>query len=169
MESRAATDCGEKETLVVMDFIQPPHTYAEWAQVLDILQSKTEDNAVLQAMQEGTVKWQASVAERLARRLSDAVNTRMNMATDHFQQSIRHAGGQEGPLVQALLTLRHDLAFLYAAADIPAVPEKERTQLRGLIRQQADKMQRSLEDTAQKDRSGKMSSLVRNHRVNVLE
>lgn len=152
-----------------MASIQPPHTYAEWVQILDKLQSKTEDKAVLQAMQEGTVKWQAGVAERLTRRLANAVNARMNMATDQFQQNILHAGDQEGSLVQALLALRHDLAFLYATADIPAVPEKERTQLRGLIRQQGDKMQRSLEDTAQKDRSGKMSSLVRNNRVNVLE
>lgn len=151
-----------------MASIQPPHTYAEWVQVLDILQSKTEDKAVLQAMQEGTVKWQAGVAERLTHRLADAVNKRMNMAADRFQQNILHASGQEGPLVQALLSLRHDLAFLYAVADIPAVPEKERTQLRGLVEQQADKMQRSLEDTAQKDRSGKMPSLVRNHRVNIL-
>lgn len=169
MESRTAADRGEKETLVVMASIQPPHTYAEWVHVLDILQSKTEDKAVLQALQKGTVAWQVGVAERLTHRLADAINARMNMATDHFQQDMRHAGGQEGPLIQALLALRHELFFLYAAADIPAVPEKERAQLRGLVGQQADKIQRSLEDTARKDWSGRMASLVRNHRVNGLE
>lgn len=153
----------------MMVSIQPPHTYAEWAQALDMLQSKTEDQAVLRALQQGTVAWQSGVAERLTRRLADAVNARMDMATDRFQQNIRHVGGQEGPVVQALLALRHELSFLYTATDIPAIPEKERAQLCGLVRQQADKMQRSLEDTARQDRSGRMSSLVRNHRVNVFE
>lgn len=149
-----------------MAFIQSPHTYAEWAQVLDILGSKADDEAVLRALQQGTIVWQAGVAERFVQKLADAVNTRLNMATDLFQQNIRHAGGQEGPLVQALLSLRRELSFLYAAVDIPAVPGKERAQFRNLVKQQADKMQCSLEDTARQDRFGKMSSLVRNHRVN---
>lgn len=32
--------------------------------------------------------------------------------------------------------------------------------------EQADNMQKSLEDSAKNDRSGRMSSIVRNHRVN---
>ena len=44
--------------------IQVPHTYAEWASVLDMLKEKQDDEAVLSAMQQGTLEWQSGVAER---------------------------------------------------------------------------------------------------------
>lgn len=147
--------------------IQTPHTYSEWNAVLDMLRDRQDDAAVLAAMRQGTLAWQSGVAERFAKKLVDTINARMNAATDKFQKSMSRSGGQEGAIVQALLALRKELSFLVKAIDLPVIPEKDRAQYCNLVREQADQIQTSLEDSAKKDRSGKLSSIVRNHKVNV--
>lgn len=146
--------------------IQAPHTYADWTKVLDIFKTKQDDTDVLLAMQNGALEWQSGIAERFSKRLVDAVNTRMNGASDKFQRDMSNAHGAEGAIVQALLSLRKEMLFLIQAVNIPALPEEYRRQYVQLVIDQADNMQNSLEDTARKDRSGKMASIVRNHRVN---
>lgn len=148
--------------------IRAPHTYAEWASVLTLLKDKTDDGAVLAAMQAGTIEWQTGVAERFSKKLIDAVNSRMNAASDKFQLDIQRARGQERAIVQALLALRKEMRFLTRVLDIRAIPEQDRAQYVGLVRAQADAMQKSLEDSAKADRTGKLSSIIRNNRVNSL-
>jgi len=62
--------------------INPPRIYSEWVEVLDMLRTKADDEAVLQALLRGTVEWQSGVAERFAKKLTDTINARMNDATD---------------------------------------------------------------------------------------
>lgn len=147
--------------------ITPPHTYAEWASVLDMLKNRTDDEAVLHAMRQGTIQWQSGVAERFSKRLIDAVNYRMDKATDKFQREMGRAHGQEMSFVQALITLRRELEFLSKAINLPALPEKDRQQYYQLVISHANSIQSSLEDSAKTDRSGKLASIVRNNKVNV--
>lgn len=144
----------------------PPVTYAEWVELFDKLKDKTNDEAVLSALKRGSIAWQSGVAERFAQRLINAINIRINAATDKFQKDLTYGRGQEGAMIQAILSLRKEMAFLYDAINLPVIPEKDRVQYCALVRGQADKMQESLEESARKDRSGKMSSIVRNHKVN---
>lgn len=146
--------------------ITPPRTYSEWVSVLDVLKSKTDDDAVLSAMQKGTIEWQSGVAERFTKKLIDVINYRMNSATDRFQKEISHAYGQERAVVQALIALRKELSFLSKAINLPAIPEKDRPKYHKLVIDQADNMQNALEDSAKRDRSGKLASIVKNNRVN---
>lgn len=146
--------------------IAPPNTYSEWVSVLDMLKNKTDDEAVLEAMLKGTLEWQSGVAERFAKKLVDTINFRMNSATDKFQKEMGRSNGQERAIVQALLALRKEMCFLSKAINLPAIPEKDREQYHQLVISQANSMQSSLEDSAKKDRTGKMSSIVRNNRVN---
>lgn len=149
-----------------MSMINPPHTYSEWTKIIDIFISKTDDEEVLNAMKQGSIEWQSGVAERFARSLIDAVNARMNSATDKFQKEITRSAGQEREIVRALISLRREMKFLAEAVDIPAIPADDRGRYRQLVLDQADAIQRSLEDSAKNDRSGKMSSIIRNNKVN---
>lgn len=149
--------------------ISIPHTYSEWVGILNIFKEKTDDTEVLRAMQQGTIEWQSGIAERFAKRLIDSVNYRMNAASDKFQKDLARANGQEGAIVQALLSLRKEMQFLAQAINLPALPEKDRQYYQRLVISQADNMQKSLEDSSKKDRSGKMSNIVRNHRVNAFQ
>lgn len=146
--------------------VSPPHTYSEWVAVLDMLKAKTDDEAVLNAMLQGTLEWQSGVAERFARKLVDTINYRMNCASDKFQKEMSRAYGQERAIVQALLALRKEMSFLARAINLPVIPEKDRNQYYQMVVEQANNMQSSLEDSARKDRTGKLSSIVRNNRVN---
>ncbi len=143
-----------------------PHTYAEWVNIIDKLKAKTDDDEVLYAMKQGTIEWQTGVAERFLKKLADAINSRMNMASDKFQKAISRPNAEEREIVQALLSLRKEMAFLTGAVDLPALPENERSQYKQLVISQACKMQSSLEESAKKDRSGKLLTIVRNHKVN---
>lgn len=146
--------------------IAPPRTYAEWVAVLDMLKSKVDDESVLIAMQQGSIEWQSGVAERFAKKLIDVINFRMNSASDKFQKEMGRAYGQERAIVQALLALRKEMCFLSKAINLPAIPEKDRQHYYQLVINQANSMQSSLEDSAKKDRSGKLASIVRNNKVN---
>lgn len=146
--------------------ISAPHTYSEWVKVITILKNKTNDEDALAAMKAGTIEWQSGVAERFSKKLIEAVNVRMNGASDKFQLDISRAGGQEGAVVQAILALRREMSFLVQAINLPVIPEKERQHYLNLVLEQADIMQKSLEDSAKNDRTGKLSSIVRNHKVN---
>lgn len=147
--------------------ITPPRIYAEWVAVLDMLKNKTDDESVLLAMQQGTIEWQSGVAERFTKKLIDVINYRMNSASDKFQKEMGRAYGQERAIVQALLALRKEMSFLSKAINLPAIPENDRQQYYQLVISQANSMQSSLEDSAKKDRSGKLASIVRNNKVNV--
>ena len=83
--------------------ITPPKTYSEWVDVLNKLKTMEDDEAVLSAMQRGTVEWQIGVAERFSKKLIDVINYRMNAASDKFQKEIKRSNGQERVIVQALL------------------------------------------------------------------
>ncbi|MCI9077897.1 MAG: hypothetical protein HFH68_03085 [Lachnospiraceae bacterium] len=143
-----------------------PHTYAEWVNITDKLKSRTNDEEILNAMKQGTIEWQTGVAERFLKKLADVINSRMNMASDKFQKTISRPNTEEREIVQALLALRKEMAFLADAVDLPALPENERSQYKQLVISQACKMQSSLEESARKDRSGKLLTIVRNHKVN---
>lgn len=145
-----------------------PHTYAQWADVLDVLLEKTDDEDVLEVMKQGTLEWQSGVAERFTKRLIDTVNARMNAASDKFQKEIGRANGSESVIIHALLALRKELSFLMKVMDLPALPEKERQQYVQLVIDQANIIQKSLEDSAKKERTGKLLSIIRNHRVNAI-
>lgn len=146
--------------------VTPPKNYAEWVVVLDMLKNKTDDEAVLDAMLKGSIEWQTGVAERFAKKLIDVINYRMNVASDKFQKDLSRANGQERTIVQALLALRKEMFFLSKAINLPVIPEKDRNQYYQLVISQANSMQNSLEDSAKKDRTGKLASIVRNNRVN---
>ena len=133
---------------------------------MTIFKNKTNDEDVLRAMKAGTIEWQSGVAERFSQKLIDSVNARMNAASDKFQLELSRAYGSEGAIVQAILALRKEMAFLSKAIDLAVLPEKDRQYYVNLVFEQANSMQKSLEDSAKNDRSGKLSSIIRNHKVN---
>ncbi len=128
---------------------------------------QTDDEEVLRAMQQGELVWQSGVAERFSKRLVEVVNRRMDMADKSFGCKTSRAGGNERVLVQALLDLRKEMKFLAEIMNLSVIPQDLRLQYVQLVKDQADRMQHSLEDSAKKtDRSGKLSSIVRSHPVN---
>ena len=141
-----------------------PKIYADWIKVFDVLKSGEDDEAILPLMQEGEIVWQSGVAERFLRKLVDTVNFRLNKAIDSFQKSRQ---SDENEIVQSLMQLRRELQFILKAVDINTIPVKEKTELRNMIINQSNSIQESLEKSSESDRSGKLSSIIKNNKVTV--
>ena len=141
-----------------------PKIYADWIKVFDVLKSGEDDEAILSLIQEGEIVWQSGVAERFLRKLVDTVNFRLNKAIDNFQKSRQ---SDENEIVQSLMQLRRELQFMLKVVDINAVPVKEKMELRNMIINQSNSIQESLEKSSESDRSGKLSSIIKNNKVTV--
>ncbi|PHH98969.1 hypothetical protein [Fusobacterium polymorphum] len=141
-----------------------PKIYADWIKVFDILKSGEDDEVILPLMQEGEIVWQSGVAERFLRKLVDTVNFRLNKAIDSFQKSRQ---SDENEIVQSLMQLRRELQFMLKVVDINTVPVKEKMELRNMIINQSNSIQESLEKSSESDRSGKLSSIIKNNKVTV--
>ena len=141
-----------------------PKIYADWIKVFDVLKSGEDDETILPLIQEGEIVWQSGVAERFLRKLVDTINFRLNKATDAFQRSHQT---DENEIVQSLMQLRRELQFMLKVVDINAVPVKEKMELRNMIINQSNSIQESLEKSSESDRSGKLSSIIKNNKVTV--
>ena len=141
-----------------------PKIYADWIKVFNTLKSGENDETILPLMQEGEIVWQSGVAERFLRKLVDTVNFRLNKAIDNFQKSRQ---SDENEIVQSLMQLRRELQFMLRVVDINAVPVKEKMELRNMIINQSNSIQESLEKSSESDRSGKLSSIIKNNKVTV--
>ena len=141
-----------------------PKIYADWIKVFDVLKSGEDDEAILPLMQEGEIVWQSGVAERFLRKLVDTINFRLNKATDAFQRSHQT---DENEIVQSLMQLRRELQFMLKVVDINVIPVKEKMELRNMIINQSNSIQESLEKSSESDRSGKLSSIIKNNKVTV--
>ena len=118
-------------------------------------------------MQEGSLSWQSGVAERFTAQLMNAVEVRLGAVSEVFSRSMQHAR-DERETIAALLGLRRTLSFLLRAVDLPALPKEQRAALCKMVAEHAERMQESLLDTARSDRTGRMMSIVRSHRVSDL-
>ena len=145
----------------------PPKTYADWTVLLTLFKERGHDEEVLAAMQEGSLSWQSGVAERFTAQLMNAVEVRLGAASEVFSRSMQHAR-DERETIAALLGLRRTLSFLLRAVDLPALPKEQRAALCKMVAEHAERMQESLLDTARSDRTGRMMSIVRSHRVSDL-
>ena len=141
-----------------------PKIYADWIKVFNVLKSGEDDEAILPLMQEGEIVWQSGVAERFLRKLVDTVNFRLNKAIDSFQKSRQ---SDENEIVQSLMQLRRELQFMLRVVDINAVPVKEKMELHNMIINQSNSIQESLEKSSESDRSGKLSSIIKNNKVTI--
>ena len=139
-----------------------PKIYADWIKAFNILKSGEDDEVILPLMQEGEIVWQSGVAERFIRKLVDTVNFRLDKAIDNFQKSHR---SDENEIIQSLMQLRRELQFMLKVVDINAIPVKEKTELRNMIINQSNSIQESLEKSSESDRSGKLSSIIKNNKV----
>ena len=141
-----------------------PKIYADWIKVFNVLKSGEDDETILPLIQEGEIVWQSGVAERFLKKLVDTINFRLNKATDAFQRSHQT---DENEIVQSLMQLRRELQFMLKVVDINAIPVKEKTELRNMIINQSNSIQESLEKSSESDRSGKLSSIIKNNKVTV--
>lgn len=143
---------------------QGPRTYAQWSECLDRLASGTQDEACLVEMSRGELSWSGGVGPLFAQRLADEFNARLTRCSGHLTRDLR-TGADEGAVVRAILNARQSLFFLHRLAQLAVFAETLRAHLTSEVRKFAERSQKSLEDSAQADRSGRLRLLLQNNNL----
>ena len=86
-----------------------------------MLKNHDSDEDVVAAMERGTIPWQSGVAERFTAKMIEAVNKRLDDASDRFKRNMAHANGESG-LLQALNAMRKELALMKRVVSVNAIP-----------------------------------------------
>ncbi|OPX43596.1 hypothetical protein CLHUN_25340 [Ruminiclostridium hungatei] len=147
-----------------------PTTYSEWLDCFDAVKEGTRDSEVIESVQKGSLVLSAGVAGRFATHLSDVIQFRIKKASDKFSRAMQTCGGDLNLLSTTLLALRKEFKFLIKFVQLPVLPKGDIDILVKAIKEQADQMQKSLEDTcAKNDRTGTLVSIIKRNKVNSLE
>lgn len=144
--------------------MKAPTSYFEWSACIEALETGLNDEQVIQAMAQGNLSWTSGVANLFSERIGVAFNTRLQRCADRMTRDLSH-GSDETSLVRALLDTRRSLSLLHRAAGIPAFPQMLREHLHTEVKRYAERAQRSLEDSAKHDRSGRLVSLIRHNNL----
>lgn len=145
-----------------------PQNYSEWCSVFDEIAKAPIDEKYIEIVTNGCISWSSGVAERFLRNAVEMIRTRINKAQDAFQRQVRNSRGETRNLVYSLKTLRKEYCYSYELAAALPIPEEYSIQIRKLVQDQADQTQKSLEESAQEDRTGHLKLIVKNAGVNKL-
>lgn len=144
--------------------MKAPTSYSEWSACIEALEAGLNDELVIQAMAQGDLSWTSGVANLFSERISGAFNTRLKRCADRMTRDLSH-GSDETTLVRALLDTRRSLSLLHRVGEISAFPQMLRDHLCTEVKRYAERAQRSLEDSAKHDLSGRLSSLIRHNNL----
>lgn len=145
---------------------QPPRTYAEWVLLLDRFRAgDQEDQALLAAMQQGSLDWTNVVAERWTRQLADTLTARLTALSKNLQRGLDQSRGDTFAISQAMLKAKRALAPLSALTSLPCLQEQVRGHLNSELSRWTRETQESLERGARQDRtdSTRFLKLLRDH------
>ena len=145
-----------------------PANYADWCTLFDEIASGPKDEEYLDVISKGTISWTSGVAERFVKIAADMIEKRINKAQDVYQRQMKNARGVSNNISTALLTLRKEYRYVYSLAAVLPIPEDYRNQLTKMVQDHADTTQQSLEDSAKADRTGHLTTLVKNAHMNRL-
>lgn len=145
--------------------MKAPQTYAEWMEILTELEKGVDDENILRSIKAGSLSWQAGVAERFTRTLSETVDLRMNKAIDKFNNISRRGDLQS--LVRGIASLRKEFLFLAEVMNLSFIPEDTRVHLINNVVNASNQVQSSLEHSSKHDRTGRLSSIIRNNKISI--
>lgn len=141
-----------------------PESYAQWSECLDRLSGGLEDESCLRCMSAGKLSRTGGVATLFADRLGQEVNARLRRCSEGLTRDLKSTG-DESSVVRTIMNARQALFFLDRLVNTPAFPEVIRTHWTDEVKKFAQRAQKTLEDSARSDRSGRLVVLLRNNNL----
>jgi hypothetical protein len=142
--------------------IEPPQTYAQWSHCLEVLLRGENDDAVACAMAQGTASFESGAIENFARRFTEVFDARLGRLSGELDRALQTAR-DEATLCRALLDARRKLHFLLCIATLASLRQRVAQHLEPMLDQFAQRTDSSLLNSAQSDRSGHLSQMLRRH------
>lgn len=146
--------------------LKVPHTYNEWMNCLDAFRDEKMESEALYAMMQGSIEWQSGIAERFTKSIFDLIEYKLNIMQNNFNNRISKPAKSNMEIERNLLYARREFKRLMVLSKIKVFPQELCQHIEGYITKTADAMQNSLLDSAKRDRTGVIASLVRKNPVN---
>ncbi|WP_312136360.1 hypothetical protein [Brevundimonas sp.] len=141
--------------------IAPPCTYAEWSEFFNrFLSPDCDDLRLITLAGQGQVTWSAGLAENFGQRAVETLTSRLNAIGERLQQHLQRAR-TDADLLRAIMEVRRGLSTMRQFAQIPAFPEVLRESLTEIVDHHARERQKSLLESGARDRTGRLTSLLR--------
>ena len=142
--------------------MKQPTNYMEWCALFDEIAASPRDEEYIEAVQKGSIAWSSGVAERFVNSSAEMIRRRINAAQDTYQKQTRNARGNLGLIGHALQVLKKEYQYAYDLAKALPIPEPYHGQIAKSVLDQASNADKSLTESAKADRTGHLSSAVRN-------
>jgi acyl-CoA thioesterase len=113
-------------------------------------------------MESGQLDWTSGVAERFTNRLCELLDKKLKDSVNQLQSDLKRSGDNEIAIAQALLAMRRNNIQIYKLASLHVLSEDTKSSTQEMVSNAIQTMQKSLEDSAQRDRTGQMTRLIRN-------
>ena len=144
--------------------VQVPHTYSEWCDCLGYLKDSQYDKDIKVLMSKGSLSWTSGVAERFSERLALVFNMRLQECAQRLDRNISYSNDESG-LITGLLSARRTLSFLHEIATLECFPELLQKHLTTELEHYAKRTQSSLENSASRDRTGRLLSIIKHNSI----
>ena len=147
--------------------MKTPEIYAEWCEIFDKIEQWEigQQNAdIVNAMEQGSIRWVSGVAERVTQRLLNLINRRLTKLQNFFNRrlSMAHSNFE---IEQLLIMFRKELLLIKKLESLKMLPESLRNSLTSDLLSYAKKTQQTLEDNSRKDLTGMFKRLLLNNRI----
>ena len=141
--------------------------YAEWCKIFDEIESWEIghiDEKILSEMELGTLEWIDGIAQRINLRLINLVSNRLEKLNNYYNKRLS-VSYNPFDLTNILIIFRKELIFIKRLYSLPMLPEDVRNDLVKDVIDYAKKVQKNLENNAEKDLSGELKRVVTGYRV----
>ena len=147
-----------------------PTNYAEWISSFEFLKTANRNNEYIDILKKGTLEMDNDLLYKFIDNLDALVAHRLTISIDKIINILNVGINDNNVFVMYLLDVRKEFNYLYKLCDLNVLPEENRNKFKNNIKEQANLMQKTLEDkTLNADRTGLLRSQVRNNPVNRLE
>lgn len=141
--------------------------YSEWHKAfeeIDTWEIGHTDENLITSMEAGTIDWTDGVAQRITKKLIDTVNKRLEKLNAFYNKRLA-ISFNPFDITNLLIIYRKELIFIKRLDSLSMLPEDLRSGLIKDINEYAQKVQKSLENSAKKDLSGELKRIILSYRV----
>lgn len=139
-----------------------PTTYADWVDCFDLFAAEQEDEAVLAAMEKGSIEWSTGIDRKMTEHMYRLLELRLKKVSTLMNKEFGRLSDQ-AETVRAMLHARKRFAVLHRLVALQAFPEDVRKALKSTLSAYVEDTQESLEKSADADRSGHLKMIIRNN------
>lgn len=142
--------------------MKTPNVYSEWCDIFDQIEAWEighQDVQIMDAMDNGSIRWVSGVAERITKRLLTLINNRSAKLQAFFSNRLMRSQN-EFDIEHLLLMFRKELLFIRHLESLKILPEDLKKRLLKESEDYAKSTQKKLEENSRKDLTGTWKRLL---------